>query len=141
MKERTRRIFGGAEAQVSGRYERPLLNPSNQDTAEQLAVGTHYRMFPGPRGVGGSWSYHINPTAAAGAASELSFMYSNLPSPDPTNAAHWLDSGITPIDLTATTDTFATVTGKAPVWICAKAVIAVSAGSLWAYVRSEGVEE
>lgn len=141
MNTRTRRIFGGALPQVSTRYERPLDNVTDQAVAEALAVGTHRRVFPGPRKAGRSWSYHINPTAAAGAASALSFKYSNLPDPDPTNADHWVDSGITPIDLTATTDSFATVVDKAPVWIMAEAVIAVSGGSLWGYVRAEGVEE
>jgi hypothetical protein len=35
----------------------------------------------------------------------------------------------------------ATVTGKYPTWIMAKAVIAASTGALWGYVRSAGVEE
>jgi hypothetical protein len=141
MKEMTRRIFGGGLEQVSGRYDRPLLNQGEQATTESLAVGTHRRVFPGPRNGGTSWSYHVNPTSAAGATSALSFLYSNLPAPDPGTASHWVDSGITPIDLTATTDSFATVVDKAPLWIMAQAVIANSGGALWAYVRSEGVEE
>lgn len=143
---RTRRIFGGKEPQGavadvgSAAYARPLNNPTDQDASETLAVATHYRKFPGPSGLG-EWSYHVNPTSAAGAASALTFWYSNLPDPDPTNAAHWVDSGISSIDLTATTDAQASVTGKYFAWIMAKAVVAASTGALWAYVRVAGVEE
>jgi hypothetical protein len=143
---RTRRIFGGGGGQPtfaaagSAAYARDLGEPANQATTESLAVGTHYRVFPGPSGLD-SWSYHINPTSAAGATSTLAFLYSNLPNPDPETAAHWVDSGITPIDLTATTDSHATVTGKYPAWILAKATIANSGGALWGYVRVPGVEE
>lgn len=144
---RTRRIFGGSASSTdpdstSLTYTRALDNPANQAASETLAVTTHYRKFPGPSDdSGGVWSYHVNPTSAAGATSTLTFWYSNLPDPDPTNSAHWVDSGITSIDLTSTNDTFGTATGKFPVWIMAKAVIATSTGALWAYVRIGGVEE
>lgn len=144
---RTRRIFGGKAPQPTfaqqgtKAYQRELENPTDQDVAETLAVGTHYRKFPGPAGSGSMWSYHINPTSAAGATSALTFWYSNLPDPDPETAAHWVDSGIAAIDLTSTADSFATVVDKAPVWIMAKAVIANSAGQLYGYVRSACIEE
>lgn len=140
---RTRRIFGGKETApptgTSLTYARPLTNPTDQDAAESLAVGTHRRVFPGPAQGGQDWSYHVSPVTAAGATSTLKFYYSNLPNPDPTNADHWVDSSIS-IDLTATTDVHATV-AKYPVWIKAEAVIANSGGTLWAYVRSANVEE
>jgi hypothetical protein len=139
---RTRRIFGGAEPAGEGEaaYARPLMNPADQAVAETLPVGTTYRVFPGPKNGGVAWSYHINRVSAAGAASELTFWYSNLPNPDPATAAHWVDSGIVAIDLTSTADLHATVE-KAPTWIMAKAVVAVSTGTLWAYVRCTNVDE
>lgn len=141
---RTRRIFGGKEpvgSAGSARYSRELANPADQAVAETLAVGTHRRVFHGPAKGGVGWSYHFSPVTAAGAASTLDFFYSNLPDPDPTNADHWVASGITQIDLTATTDLLATIPDKAPVWIKAEAVIAVSSGTCWMYVRCTNVEE
>lgn len=145
---RTRRIFGGLEPQGavgdvgSAAYARPLNNPADQAVAESLAVGTHRRKFPGPEACPGTpwWSYHIEITGAAGATSALTFKYSWLPDPDPATAGHWEDSGIASLDLTATTDIMATIIEKAPVWIMAEAVIATSAGTLWGYVRTSGVE-
>lgn len=136
-----RRIFGGAQAQESGRYERSLDNPTDQAVAETLAVGTHRRVFRGPRGDGPHWSFHINRVSAAGATSALNFYYSNLPSPDPTNGDHWVASGITAVDLTLTTDILTTTGSVSAEWIKAEAVVVNSSGTLWAYVRVNGVEE
>lgn len=137
---RSRRIFGGAIAQPAGRYDRQLLNNEDQATAEALAVGTHRRVFPGPKGLD-NWSYFVSVTGAAGAASSLKFYFSNLPNPDPTVAAHWKDSGIAAIDLTAVAETFATRSGDYPEWVMAEAVVAVSGGSMLAYVRVAGMDE
>lgn len=144
---RTRRIFGGKESAPptgSATYARPLNNPTDQAVAETLPVATTYRKFPGPdaaRGGGPAFSIHVNPVTAAGATSTLDFYYSNLPDPDPTDATHWVASGITQIDLTSTNDTFITVADKYPAWILAKAVVANSTGTIWAYARMSGVEE
>lgn len=128
-----RRIFGGKSASPADH------NPATQAVGETLAVGTHSRRFRGPQR-NGQWSYQAKATSAAGAASTLKFYYSDLPDPDPDTAAHWVDSGIAAIDLTATTTVFASVADKFPAWIMAEAVIAVSAGDLYLWVRSEGVE-
>ena len=143
---RARRIFGGKESAPetsSLTYSRPLNNPADMVVAETLPVATTRRCFPGPKGdSGGVWSYHINVVTAAGATSTLKFYHSNLPNPDPTDATHWVDSGITAIDLTSTSaDAHATLTGKYPTWIKAEAVVANSTGTIWCYVRSAGVEE
>lgn len=135
----SRRIFGGLLPQLTGVYSRELLNPGDQAVAESLAVGTHRRVFPGPGAVEQSWSYHLNPVSAAGATSALNFFYSNLPNPDPTVAAHWVDSGITAINLTVTTPLHGTVF-KSALWIKAEAVIVTSAGTLWMYVRSSATD-
>ena len=138
---RTRRIFGGNLPQPAGYYDRPLNNPAGQAISETLAVGTYQRVFPGPALGHAAWSYHINPTSAAGATSALKFYYSNLSNPDPTDATHWVDSGVASISLSVLTDAFGTVTTHYPTWIKAEAVIVTSSGALWAFVRSGSVEE
>lgn len=132
-----RRIFGGKSGDAEDGARR--WNAANQVDGEALGVATHSRMFKGPQR-NGNWSYQAKATSAAGAASTLKFYYSDLPNPDPTVAAHWVDSGITAIDLTSTATVFATVTGKFPEWIMAQAVIAASGGQIYVWVRSEGVE-
>jgi hypothetical protein len=129
----TRRVFGGNSGDPAH------FNPSNQAVGETLAVGTHSRRFRGPQR-NGNWSYQAKATSAAGAGSTLKFFYSNLPDPDPGTAAHWEDSGISELDLTSTATDFDSVNGKFPEWIMAQATIAVSGGSLYLWVRSEGVE-
>lgn len=141
MLHRTRRIFGGKEgrnttAGESLTYARPLENQGDQAIAETLAVGTTYRVFPGPCPGGHAWSYHVSPVSAAGATSKLEFFYSNLPKPDPTNADHWVESGVSDIALDATTDAFGTVITEAPAWIMAKATVVDTTGTVWAYVRT-----
>lgn len=144
----TRRIFGGKEPQGtfaevgSAAYARPLNNPADQATAETLAVGTHRRVIPGPAALPGMpwWSYHIDVVTAAGATSALNIFYSWLPNPDPTVAAHWEASGISALDLTATTDVAGTIIEKAPAWILFEAVVANSAGTIFGYARCSGVE-
>jgi hypothetical protein len=132
-----RRIFGGKSG--DGEEGARRWNAANQADGEALAVATHSRMFKGPQR-NGNWSYQAKATSAAGATSTLKFYYSDLPNPDPGTAAHWVDSGIAAIDLTATTTVFATITGKFPEWIMAQAVIANSGGQVYLWVRSEGVE-
>lgn len=144
----TRRIFGGGEPQPtfaqagSAAYARPLNNPADQMTPETLAVGTHRRVIPGPAAQPGQpwWSYFIDVVSAGGATSALNIFYSWLPNPDPTQATHWEASGISALDLTATTDVAATVVEKAPAWIMFEAVVAASAATLVGYARVSGVE-
>ena len=144
----SRRIFGGKETAPttgSARYARPLFEPEDQAVAETLTVATINRMFPGPGqsqhpAGGGVWSYHVNNVSPSGATSTLKFYFSNLPDPDPTDATHWKDSGITAIDLTAVAVSFATRTADFPLWILAQAVVVTSAGTIWAYVRTDGVD-
>lgn len=145
LNPRSRRIFGGkndtSAAAAGQRYSRELLNEADQTQAETLPVGTVRRLFPGPKSGGtGYWSYHINNLSASGATSTLKFYYSDLPAPDPANAAHWKDSGITAIDLTAVAVSFATKTTDFPAWIMAEAIAVTSGGTLWGYVKTDGVD-
>jgi hypothetical protein len=132
-----RRIFGGKSGDAEEGARR--YNAQNQVDGETLGVATHSRMFKGPQR-NGNWSYQGKAVTAFGASSTLKFYYSDLPNPDPTVAAHWVDSGITALDLTSTATFFATVTGKFPEWIKAEVVGQTSGGTFYLWVRSEGVE-
>jgi hypothetical protein len=132
----SRRLFGlssdsGARAAGDG---------INQMVGETLPVGTTARMFQGPIGGGsGAWSAHVRVTSAAGAASAMTFGYSNLPNPDVTDDTHWEDSGITPVDLTATATKVVRPAGVTYVgWVRVKAVVAVSTGKVVVYTRADG---
>lgn len=136
---KSRRIFGGkndtAAAANSQRYTRELMNEADEAQAETLTVGTTRRVLRGPGGQGGFWSYHINNLSASGATSTLKIYFSNLPNPDPTNSAHWKDSGITAIDLTVVAATQATRASDYYEWILFEAIAVTTAGTLWGYAR------
>lgn len=128
----TRRIFGGLPADDG--YKAPP-HDATQDDKESVTAGTTVRrVFKGPVGSSGSWSYHFDVTAG-GATSTLKFYFSDLPNPNPATAAHWKDSGITPIDLAVTATGFVTRTADYPEWIMAEVVAVTSAPSLWLYAR------
>lgn len=131
INSKVHRIFGG-----DGNESR---NEASQAAAETPIVGTTRRVFKGPQ-KRGHWSYHLNNLSASGATSTVKFYYSNLPNPDPTIAAHWVDSGITAIDLTVVATSMATKADVFVEWIKAEAVVVTTAGTLWGYVRSEGDE-
>jgi hypothetical protein len=140
MRECTRRIFGGKEP-ARDDNQRALYNEADQAVAETLAVGTHRRVFPGPQGKGQPWwSYFVNVTEAGAATSAISFLYSWLPNPDPGTAAHWKDSGITPLDAAAVASYMDDFVQAAPLWIMAQAVVVTNTADVLGYVRVSGVE-
>lgn len=97
------------------------------------------RKFKGPKN-GGRWSAHVNVTAASGATSAMTFGYSNLPDPDPAVDAHWKDSGVTSIDLTATGVTFVMKSDVCAEWIRCFPVVVTSAGAMYVWTRVDGVD-
>lgn len=129
----SKRIFGGKPDNDG--YTAPP-HTATQDDHETIAAGTTVRrVFPGPKT--GTWSYHVD-VVAGGATSALKFYFSNLPNPDPANAAHWKDSGIAAINLAVTGVTFATRTGDLPEWVMAEASAVTSPVNLFAYVKLGG---
>jgi hypothetical protein len=131
------RVFGGATTDSSARSS---TNPSDQGVGELLSVGTTARRVKGPK-KNGHFGYHARVTSAAGAASAMTVWYSNLPSPDPTADADWVqDTTITSLDMTATGGTFVNVGNVNAEWIRFKAVVAVSTGNFYLYYRAEGSE-
>lgn len=133
---KSRRLYGGKPANPLTCSDSPLLNEADQAQYETLTVGTSRRVCKGPGGQGGFWSYHVYNNTASGATSNLKIYFSNLPNPDPTDATHWKDSGITAIDLTvATTSTQAVRPQDYWEWIKFEATVATSGGTMWCWVR------
>jgi hypothetical protein len=113
-----------------------------QTVSETLLVSAtaNSRRAKGPK-KGGRWTFHFFNETASGGGSTLSFGYSNLPDPDPTNDAHWVDSGITAIVLTTTaTGTFTATANVEAQWIRFKMNVATSAGKVWGWYNAEGLE-
>lgn len=129
-------VYGGA---TGDQASRAVTNPSVQVTGEVLPVATYGRRVRGPRR-NGNFSFHGAASSAGGAGSQLTVEYSLLPNPDETNAAHWVDSGIAPVVLTATTPFLQSVAAKHVEWIRYKIVIGTSQGSVWLYHLGEGRE-
>lgn len=94
----------------------------------------------GPKG-SGNWSAHIGNLVASGATSALTVWYSNLPEPDVTNDAHWVqDIGIAAVDLTAVANTMISKAGCAAEWIRFKPAVAASGGTMFLWYRAEGLD-
>lgn len=114
---------------------RQLAGYDNQTIAEALTVSltanARRLRLDGHAG----WSAFINVASVSGAASVLRIGYSNLPDPDPEDDAHWVDSGLTTVDLTATGASIRTATAPY-MWVRFKPECVTSAGSiyLWALV-------
>jgi hypothetical protein len=132
LQANVRRVFGG-------KGDPAVWNTQSQEDGETLAIAAHKRMFKGPT-VNGNFSIHGRMTTAAGAASALKLYYSNLPNPDPTNANHWVDSGVAGVPLNVTTPFRVDVTGKFPEWVMVELTVAAAPGAGYVYARSEGVE-
>ena len=130
------RLYGGA-ADTDGRQ---VAGSTSQRVAEALTVSAtaNARMFHGPK-VNGHWSAFIRNVSASGATSALTVWYSNLPDPDPTSDADWVqDTSITSIDLTVVGNTFLNVGNVNAEWIRFKPNVATSAGTIFAFIRVEG---
>lgn len=131
------RVFGGGP---TDQETRAASNPSNQAVAEVLAVATTSRMVKGPKR-NGHFSYHLSVTEASGGASAITLWYSNLPYPDVTNDAHWVqDTTVGSIALTGVATFFGNVGNVNAEWIRYKAVVAGDTASAWLWHRAEGSE-
>jgi hypothetical protein len=131
------RLFGGA-ADTDGRQE---ATSQTQRNAELLTVSAtaNARMVKGPK-TNGHFSYHLRNVTASGATSAFTVWYSNLPDPDPTLDADWVqDTTITSVDLTVVANTFINVGNVNAEWVRFKPVVVTSAGTITLFVRVEGI--
>jgi hypothetical protein len=128
-------VYGKASQQATD-------GPALQAISETFAVSAtaNNRRVKGPK-KGGRATVHFFNETASGASSALSIGYSNLPDPDPTVDAHWVDSGITPIVMTTTaTGTFTSISGVQAQWIRFKPSVVTTAGKGWLWYDAEGFE-
>lgn len=136
----TKRLYGTT---VGDQAARAQLGTSNQSELETLTVSAtaNARSFKGPQR-NGHFSMHIRNGTASGATSNLTLWYSNLPNPDPAVDTDWVqDTTFTTIDLTvANTSYFINVGNVNAEHVRLKPNVATSAGSMYAWVRVEGVE-
>ncbi len=131
------RVFGGATTDQSARAS---SNPSDQVVGEVLPVATTSRMVKGPRR-GAHFSYHLGVTELSAGASAITVWYSNLPYPDVTNDAHWVqDTTIGSLALTGVAQFFGNVGNVNAEWVRYKAVVAGDTASVFLYHRAEGSE-
>ena len=135
-----KRLYGGGSDQAA-RTTQP--SEANSRVGEALVVSTtaNARMFKGPQ-QNAHFSIHVRNLTASGAASTITWWYSNLPNPDPAVDSDWVqDTSITAIDLTVANATYMVNVGNVNAeWIRVKPSVAVSAGTLYAYTRVEGVD-
>lgn len=98
------KIFGGP-ADALGRA---TASPSTQRVAETLTATTSRKM-KGPQRAG-HFSYHAQVAAGSTPVGTLTIWYSNLPNPDETSDADWVqDTGIASLDLSVVANTFVNV--------------------------------
>lgn len=115
----------------------PNQSPAAQLDGETLAVATTSRKVKGPQR-GGHFSFFGRVTEASAGASSLTVWYSNLPEPDATNDAHWVqDATIGSIALTAVASFFNTVGNVYAEWVRFKCVVAGDTADLVLWYRSE----
>ena len=132
----TYRIYGGA-ADTDGRQQASDTTQRQPETL-QVSATANARMFKGPK-ANGHWSMFFRNVTASGATSTLTIWYSNLPNPDPTSDADWVqDASIAAVDLTAVGNTMLNVGNVNAEWIRVKPVCVTTAGTCFAYIRSEG---
>lgn len=128
------RLFGGP-GDEAGRLS---AGPTTERVGETISATTSRRM-KGPQR-NGHYSFHGKVTSAFGATSTLTIWYSNLPNPDGTSDADWVqDTSIAAIDLTSTNGFFQAVGNVCAEYVRFKVTRNTSDGALWLFVRSEGV--
>lgn len=133
-----KRIYGGAADQGG----RNTADNTTQRVPELLVVSAtaNARMIKGPKN-NGHFSFFLRNVAASGATSAFTVWYSNLPDPDPTSDADWVqDTSITSIDLTLVANNFVNVGNVNAEWIRFKPVVVTSAGTMFMFTRVEGVD-
>jgi hypothetical protein len=98
------------------------------------------RMVRGPR-ANGHYSAQVIVGAGSAPVATLTVWYSNLPDPDPTNDAHWVqDANITGINLATVVNTMINVGNVNSEWVRFKVAYTSGTVSLILYSRSEGAD-
>lgn len=136
-----KRIYGlTADTTELGPALRASPSASTQMVPEVLPVATTSRKFKGPQR-NGHFSVHIMCTEAGAGGSGVTVWYSNLPEPDVTNDAHWVqDATIGTVALTAAANFFLNVGNVHAEWVRLKSVVVGDTASVVVWARCEGIE-
>lgn len=133
----TRQLYGGAvgddpNARASG-------GAANQNIFESITTVAR-RVMKGPQR-NGHYSLHVKVGAGTTPAGTLTVWYSNLPNPDPTTDADWVqDTGVSAIDLAVIASTFVNVGNVNAEHIMLKANRTAGTCQLIVWARAEGVD-
>ena len=128
---------------VFGRHtsDDPLARASsgpNAQTIKELVAATTGRRVRGPS-QNGHFSYHLMVAAGTAPVGTLTIWYSNLPDPDPTNDAHWVqDTSIASVDLSVVANTFINVGNVNAEFVRFKVTRSGGTIELGLYARVEG---
>lgn len=113
---------------------------SNGQRLQELVVATTSRVMKGPQR-NGHFSYHLVNGAGTAPVGTLTIWYSNLPSPDETSDADWVqDTSIASVDLSVVANTFVNVGNVNAEHIRFKVTRTSGTISLFLWARSEGVD-
>lgn len=112
---------------------------NGQRVKEQVAVTTS-RAMKGPQR-NGHFSYHLQVGTGSSPVGTLTVWYSNLPEPDPTSDADWVqDTGIASVDLSVAANTFVNVGNVNAEHVRFKVTRTSGTLELSLWARVEGVE-
>lgn len=118
---------------------RAMSGSNGQTMKEQSAVAVS-RAIKGPQR-NGHFSFHYSIGAGSGPTGTLTVWYSNLPDPDPSVDAHWVqDTSIAAIDLAVVANGFVNVGNVNAEHIRFKANRTAGTVELFLWARVEGVE-
>lgn len=118
---------------------RAMSGKTAQTQVENVAATTSRKM-KGPQR-NGHFSYHLSVAAGSSPVGTLTVWYSNLPDPDETNDAHWVqDTSIASVDLSVVANTFVNVGNVNAEHVRFKVTRSSGTIALYLWARVEGVE-
>lgn len=113
---------------------------ANGQNLKENIVLTTSRVIAGPRDAPSNMSFHVQVGAGAAPVGTLTVWYSNLPNPDPTSDADWVDSGIASTDLSVVANKFILVVDAYPAHVRLKVLRTSGTIALNVWARIAGVE-
>lgn len=113
---------------------------SNAQTIKEQVTADTSRVIKGPQR-GGHFSYHLSVGAGSAPVGTLTVWYSNLPNPDPTSDADWVqDTTIGSVDLSVVANTFQNAGNVSAEHIRFKVTRTSGTLELFLWARVEGVD-
>jgi hypothetical protein len=132
-----RMLFGGT---VGGDQPGRASGGSAHQNISESVVATTRRSIKGPQR-NGHYSLHVKNAAGSAPVGNLTVWYSNLPNPDLTSDADWVqDTTVTSIDLSVVANTFVNVGNVNAEHVMVKVLRTSGTISLIVWARAEGVD-